>query len=189
MLWRFCAYGFLKNQRYFEPFLVLFLLEKGLSFFLIGGLVAFRELTVNLLEIPSGAVADVFGRRRALMVCFASYAASFLVFGWAEHLALLFVAMALFAVGEAFRTGTHKAMIFEWLRQQDRISEKTKVYGVTRSWSKLGSALSILIAAGVVLLTGRYAPVFFLSAVPCALSVINLLGYPKSLENEPAEAE
>ena len=29
MLFRFSLYGFLKNQRYFEPFLVLVLLDKG----------------------------------------------------------------------------------------------------------------------------------------------------------------
>jgi uncharacterized membrane protein YfcA len=39
MLFRFSLYGFLKNQRYFEPFLVLAFLEKGLSFFEIGLLI------------------------------------------------------------------------------------------------------------------------------------------------------
>ena len=62
MLLRFCLYGFLKNQRYYESFLVLAFLEKGLSFFVIGLLVAFREVAVNIMEIPSGAIADVWGR-------------------------------------------------------------------------------------------------------------------------------
>jgi hypothetical protein len=75
MLFRFSLYGFLKNQRYFEPFLVLALLEKGLGFFEIGLLIGFRELTVNLLEIPSGAVADVWGRRRS-MIGFSSWRCS-----------------------------------------------------------------------------------------------------------------
>ena len=56
MLFRFSLYGFLKNQRYFEAFLVLVFMDKGLSFFQIGLLVGFRELMVNLFEIPSGAV-------------------------------------------------------------------------------------------------------------------------------------
>ena len=68
MLFRFSLYGFLKNQRYFEPFLVLALLEKGMSFFAIGGLIAFRELATNLFEIPSGSIADLLGRRRAMLV-------------------------------------------------------------------------------------------------------------------------
>ena len=135
MLFRFSLYGFLKNQRYFEPFLVLALLEKGMSFFAIGGLIAFRELATNLFEIPSGSIADLLGRRRAMLVSFGAYLLSFVLFWLAQQPVWLWPAMLLFSVGEAFRTGTHKAMIFEWLRQQGRTSEKTKVYGHTRSWS------------------------------------------------------
>ncbi|MBT7298324.1 MAG: MFS transporter, partial [Victivallales bacterium] len=60
MLFRFCLYGFLKNQQYYEPFLILVFREKGLSFLQIGLLVGFREICLNLFEIPSGAVADLY---------------------------------------------------------------------------------------------------------------------------------
>ena len=39
MLWRFSLYGFLKNQRYFEPFLLLAFLDKGISFAVFGLLI------------------------------------------------------------------------------------------------------------------------------------------------------
>ena len=129
MLRRFSLYGFLKNQRYFEPFLLLAFLEKGLSFTEIGLLVAIREVFVNLLEVPSGALADLYGRRRCMLFSFASYIVSFVLLGLAEGFWLLSAAMFFFGGGEAFRTGTHKAMIFSWLRDQGRISERTKVYG------------------------------------------------------------
>ena len=67
MLFRFCLYGFLKNQQYFEPFLILAFRQKGLSFAMIGLLVGFREICINLMEVPSGAIADVTGRRRAMI--------------------------------------------------------------------------------------------------------------------------
>jgi len=134
MLLRFSLYGFLKNQRYFEPFLILVFLEKGLSFFMIGLLIAFREVMINLFEVPSGLVADLYGRRRAMITSFAAYVVSFVVFALSQRLAPLFLAMLFFAIGEAFRTGTHKAMIFAWLRQQGREHERTRVYGYTRSW-------------------------------------------------------
>ena len=57
MLWRFSLYGLLKNQRYFEAFLVLAFVERGLSFAEIGALIALRELTTNVLEVPSGIMA------------------------------------------------------------------------------------------------------------------------------------
>ena len=90
MIFRFSLYGLLKNQRYFEPFLILVFLEKGLTFFQIGLLVAFREVAINLFEIPSGAVADLWGRRRAMIVSFSAYIASFVIFALARDLPMLF---------------------------------------------------------------------------------------------------
>jgi len=79
MLFRFSLYGFLKNQRYFEPFLILIFLEKGLSFFWIGLLIGFREVCINVMEIPTGAVADLYGRRRCMLASFAAYIFSFVM--------------------------------------------------------------------------------------------------------------
>ena len=72
MMFRFSLYGFLKNQQYYEPFIILALLEKGQSFTSIGLLVGIRELAITLLEIPSGALADLYGRRRSMVLSFLS---------------------------------------------------------------------------------------------------------------------
>lgn len=187
MLARFSLYGFLKNQRYFEPFFILFFLEKGLSFTQIGFLIGFRELSINLLEVPSGTIADLHGRRRCMILSFISYMLSFLVFSLSRHYWQFFPAMFFFAVGEAFRTGTHKAMIFTWLRLQGRLNEKTRVYGYTRSWSKLGSAFSIILATVFVLFKGDYDTIFYYSMIPYGLALVNFMTYPSELEGKPAE--
>ena len=188
MLARFSLYGFLKNQRYFEAFLVLAFLEKGLDFFAIGLLVAIRELTVNLVEIPSGALADVGGRRSAMILGFAAYIVSFAVLGLANGFAVLALGMVLYGVGDAFRTGTHKAMIFDWLHQAGREDERVKVYGYTRSWSKLGSAVSVVIAAVIVVVADGYRAVFLTAIVPYGLAIVNFLGYPRSLDRRETDA-
>ena len=184
MLFRFSLYGFLKNQRYFEPFLLLAFLDKGLTFFAIGLLLGFREVCINLLEIPTGAVADVAGRRRAMICSHVAYVISFLTFGFTHSVPALFLAMFVFSVGEAFRTGTHKAIIFDWLKHQGRQEEKTKVYGFTRSWSQVGSAVAVLIAAGFVVALEEYSAIFWLSAIPAGLNVVNFLTYPKYLDGQ-----
>jgi len=184
MLFRFSLYGFLKNQQYYDPFLILVFREKGLSFFQIGILIGFREICVNLFEIPSGAVADLYGRRRAMILSFSAYIVSFAVFALSRSLVLLFSAMFFFAIGDAFRTGTHKAMIFDWLRLQGRSNEKTKVYGYTRSWSKMGSALSVLIASALVFYSGNYSNIFWFSIIPYMFNIINFLGYPAMLDGD-----
>jgi MFS family permease len=184
MLFRFCLYGFLKNQRYFEPFLLLVFLEKGMSFFVIGTLVAFREVCINLLGIPTGAIADTCGRRLSMILSFAAYIASFLVFGLSDSILLFFPAMLFFAIGESFREGTHKAMIFTWLRLNGRLDERTRIYGYTRSWSQLGSALSVVLAAVFVIATNGYHYVFLLAIIPGALNIVNFMGYPKALDGD-----
>ena len=189
MIRRFCLYGFLKNQRYFEPFLLLFLLGKGLDFFAIGLLIACRDLVVNLLEVPSGALADLYGRRRSMMLSFVAYLVSFALFSWADSLPGLFFAMGAYGVGEAFRSGTHKAMIFDWLRREGRAGEKAKIYGLTRSWSQLGSAVSVWIAVLLVLVDGGYDRLFWFTMVPNALSLVNFLGYPAFLDATPERGE
>lgn len=187
MIARFSLYGFLKNQRYFEPFIILFFLDKGLSFTQIGILIGFRELAINFMETPSGAVADLFGRRRSMMLSFVCYITSFAVFGFSQAYWHLFIAMFFFAVGEAFRTGTHKAMIFTWLRNRGRTDEKTQVYGYTRSWAQIGSAVSVVLAVVFVFWTNTYSYVFFFAIVPYFLGLVNFMFYPKELEGQPEE--
>lgn len=182
MMFRFSLYGFLKNQTYFEPFLILAFLEKDLSFFQIGILIGFREVCINIFEIPSGAVADLYGRRRSMIFSFLAYIASFLVFGLSASFAALFLAMFAFALGDSFRTGTHKAMIFEWLRIRGREKERTRVYGFTRSWSKVGSAVSVVVASAFIFTGARYSDIFLLAVIPYALNVVNFMGYPEELE-------
>ena len=184
MIFRFCLYGFLKNQQYYAPFIVLAFREKGLSFFLIGLLVTVREVVANLLEIPSGAVADLYGRRRAMLVSFVSYIGCFLLLGLAVSMPLMVLAMVLFGIGDAFRTGTHKAIIMDWLTHEGRIAEKTEVYGHTRSWSRLGSAVSAIIAALLVFNTGKYASIFYWTVIPYILGLLNIATYPSYLDGE-----
>ncbi|MCA9299188.1 MAG: MFS transporter, partial [Phycisphaerales bacterium] len=183
MLTRFCLYGLLKNQRYFEPVLVLALLDKGLGFGLVGVLFGIRELVVLLLEIPSGAIADVLGRRHALMASVGAYIVSFALLATCHRTGLLVLAMACYGVGEAFRSGTHKSLVFRWLEIQGRVREKTRVYGVTRSWSKYGSAIAVVVT-GVLLASGvGYDLIFAATIVPYLALLLNLAGYPRSLES------
>ena len=182
MLLRFSLYGFLKNQRYFEPFFLLAMFEKLGSFTMVGLLLGFREICINVLEVPTGAIADVTGRRRAMVLSFLAYIGAFALFGLCASMWLMFAAMFLFSVGEAFRTGTHKAIIFDWLAHQGRGDEKTKIYGLTRSWSKLGSAVNVVLAAAIFFAVRDYSWLFLICIVPYVANIANFLTYPPYLD-------
>jgi len=182
--WKFRAYGFLKNLRFFDPFLILFLRDAGLSFLAIGTLISIREITTNILEIPTGVMADAFGRRKAMLFGFSAYLLSFVLFYLGSSFWMFAIAMLAFAFGETFRSGTHKAMILEHLRLCGCEDRKVFYYGKTRAASQLGSALASLIAAGLVLWTGSYRILFLASTVPYVLNLLLLASYPRALDGE-----
>lgn len=180
--YKFCSYGFLKNLRFFDPFIILFFREMGFSFLQIGTLFAIREIATNILEIPTGVVADSYGRRKSMVMSFLSYILSFLIFYFFPSFFYYTLAMLMFALGEAFRTGTHKAMILEYLQVNNMQESKVEYYGHTRACSQLGSALSALIAAGIVFYVGGYRIVFLASVIPYIANLFLMLSYPKELD-------
>lgn len=183
MISRFSLYGFLKNLNFAEPFLILFYLSIGLSFLQIGILVSFLNICINVMELPSGALADIYGRKNFMLLSLSSYIVSFVIFAFSNSYEPLFAAVFFFSIGESFRTGTHKAMIFDWLRQNNRLTEKTMVYGYTRSWSKYGSAVAVIISSAIVILTKNYMWIFLLSILPYIAGLWNMASYPDYLNS------
>ena len=179
---QFCLYGFLKNLRFFDAFLLLFFLENGLSYAQIGLLYAGRELATNILEVPSGFMADLYGRKQALLASFVLYIISFLVFYWSTQFGLLMLAMILFGLAEAFRSGTHKGMIMDYLQWQGWKADKIAYYGLTRSWSQRGSALSALLAGILVFFTENYRLIYLISVIPYVLNMLNVFLYPTEID-------
>ena len=184
MLTKFSLYGFLKNLDFSEPFLILFYLSLGLNFLQIGILVSFLNICINISELPSGAVADIYGRKNCMIVSLAGYIISFIIFAVSDSYPPLFIALLFYSIGDSFRSGTHKAMIFDWLRLNDRLSERTKVYGFTRSWSKYGSAVSVILSAIIVIFTDGYRWIFVFSIIPYIFGLWNIATYPKFLNKK-----
>jgi MFS family permease len=182
MFYRFSAYGFLKNLRFFEPFILLIFRANGLTFLQIGILYSVRDIAINILEVPTGVLADSFGRRKAMVSGFLSYILSFLILYFFQNYWILILAMILFGCGEAFRSGTHKALILEYLKIKGISDLKVAYYGLTRSASQLGSAVNALAAAGLVLATGNYRVIFLATVIPYALDLVNLALYPQELD-------
>ena len=182
MFYKFSLYGFLKNLRLFEPFLILFFLSSNLTFTDIGILYATAEISTNLFEIPTGIYADIFGRRKSMLMGFGAYLITFTIFYLTSNFYLFLVAMVLYGLGDAFRSGTHKAMILEYLKIKGIENKKVEYYGATRSASQFGSAVNSLLAAGVVFYTGDYHLIFLVTIIPYVLDFVNLATYPKELD-------
>nr|WP_321451093.1 MFS transporter [uncultured Carboxylicivirga sp.] len=182
--YKFCAYGFFKNLRFFDPFLLLFFIEKGITYTQVGILYGIREISINILEVPSGMIADIVGRKRAMIFAFLSYIISFLMFYILEGFIGFAIAFFFYGIGDAFRSGTHKSMILAYLKRKGWENDQTAYYGQTRSWSQRGAALASLLSAVMVFYTGSYKYVFLVSIVPYVIDLVLMMSYPSFLNGD-----
>ncbi|MDC7125215.1 MAG: MFS transporter [Spirochaetales bacterium] len=187
--YKFCTYGFLKNLRFFEPFFILYLTESGISFFRIGILITVKAITSNIIEIPSGVLADIIGRKKAMILSFISYILSFLIFFLLRNYYAFIAAMILYAFGDSFRTGTHKAMIMDYLKAKGWLELRAQYYGKTRSWSQRGSAVSALIAAALVFYSGSYHFIFSFTIIPYFMDLLLMISYPSWLDGKSEKTQ
>ncbi len=184
---KFGYYGLLKNLQFFEPYLYVYLLSLDFNLFQIGLLISIREVITYVFEIPSGIFADHYGKKTELVICFIFYIISFILFFSGSSFLILILAMIFYGFGDAFRSGTHKAMIYSYLEQNDWFSEKTFVYGRTRSYSMIGSAISAFASIILVIYFKDLSWVFLLTTIPYIANFFLILSYPNNL-NEKTES-
>ena len=103
-------------QFFIAPIYPLFLLSRGLDLFQINAVLATYLITVFVFEVPTGAIADRFGRKRSFlaacvirMVAYALYA---FTRGFADCLAAEFID----AVGTTLASGALEAWVVDEVR-------------------------------------------------------------------------
>ncbi len=186
---KFRLYGFFKNLRFFEPYLYILFIAWGLNLFQIGLLLLIQEVITYIFEIPSGILADKFGKKNELLLCFLAYIASFIVYFFAlgnivHSFIFLSLGPVLFGLGEALRSGTHKAMILTWLDRNNYTEFKTFVYGRTRSWSLIGSAINGIASIFLIIWAPQPRWVFPFAIVPYLADFILIATYPSYMNTK-----
>lgn len=178
---KFSFYGFFKNLRFFDPYLFLYFIQAGLEFAEIGLLLTVRETIIYIFEVPSGVFADRFGKKTELIISFMFYIISFVLFYLGDGFFDYIIAMIFFGFGEAFRSGTHKAMIMSYLDKYKIKDSKSKVYGKTRSFSLVGSTVSSLISIIFIISLPNLSLLFIIAIIPYILDIILIISYPSFL--------
>ena len=141
------------------PFLVITPAARGLSLGEIGAVFAVHSAVAISLEVPSGALADVVGRRRVMQAGAALTAVSLLVFALAQSVLAFMAAVGLLAAGRALISGSLEAWYVDSLRSLDPAAPLSR--GLSRGTTAEGIAMALgaLIAGGLVTLAGPGAGV------------------------------
>jgi|GEM_PF-4678600 len=141
----------------FMPFLKV---EVGLTFAEVMLLQGMYMLFSLLLQIPTGAFADVFGRKTSIVLGFLTLSVASIVYGMAYSFLSCLIGEALWALGSCFISGAFEAFVYE-------IDESS--FRRNLSYTKIVSTLSLGIS-GIIggflaeVLTLR--ELFFITSVP-----------------------
>ncbi len=132
-------------KRLVWPILTIFLLRNQLSATEMGIIFSVGIIISLLLEVPSGAIADRIGRKRALAIAFFGWALSMFIFWQGNSFLSFLIANALYMATGSLWTGTNEAFIYETLQELGRENEIKKVSGKALFISQVSTGILFVI--------------------------------------------
>jgi MFS family permease len=126
------------------PVLILFYASNGLNSTQIFTIQALFHLAVLTLEVPSGYLADVIGRKRTLAAGALFFPLGFAVYAAGRSFAAFVLAELLLAVSVSMRSGCDSALLFDSLKQLGREDEYKRMEGRAALFGRAGTAVSAL---------------------------------------------
>ncbi len=152
---RFMAFRILFNSRFYYPVFTILFLDFGLTVAQFSILNAVWAATIVLAEVPSGALADVVGRKRLLvfattvmvvevgLIAFIPKSNPTLVFS------VFLVNRILSGLAEAAASGADEALAYDTLKARGMEDQWGLVLEKTMKWRSLGFVLATIVGAAV----------------------------------------
>ena len=149
----------------FLPIWIIYLTDhRGMSLTTVGIMESLFWLTIVLAEVPTGAVADRFGRRISLSAGGFLFFGSIIVFAIADNLVLLMVSYLFLGVGITLYSGASQALLFDTLRVLGRTNEFEKHMGRSEAGAFFFMLLASALGGPLAALLG-YTPTILLSCI------------------------
>ncbi|MFZ4598728.1 MAG: MFS transporter [Terrimicrobiaceae bacterium] len=149
----FIAFRVLFNARFYYPVLGVLFLDLGLTLEQYSILNAAWAATIIVFEIPSGALADVIGRRRMVMAAAGLMVVEIAIFAFAPAGPLLFWFLLLnrvvSGVAEACASGADEALAYDSLPPGNRETEWPTVLARLVRWSSASFFIAMILGAAV----------------------------------------
>jgi len=174
--WKIFALKFLGEFLPIAPVLILFYSANGLNSTQIFTIQAAFHLAVLLLEVPSGYLADVVGRRKTLVIGAIFFPLGLALYAAGRSFAAFVFAEVILAISVSMRSGCDSAMLFDSLRRLGRQGEYKRFEGICALVARSGTAVSSL-AGGLLAMVFLRLPflvnvgsALFMPAVALALA-------------------
>jgi hypothetical protein len=150
---RFILFRMLFNARFYYPVFAVIFLDFGLSLEQFALLNAIWAATIILAEVPSGAISDLLGRKRLLVLTATLMVLEMAVWAFAptSNPSLLFWMLVgnriLSGLGEAAASGSDEALVFDSLEAAGMQDEWPKVLERVSRWQSFAFVVTMITGA------------------------------------------
>lgn len=161
---------------------MLYLAYKGLSLMEIGIMESIYHLTSFLMEIPTGIVADLYGRKvsRILGRVFNVFSIILLL---GNNIILYVLSFVLTAIGNNLESGAGQALVYDSLKEIGEEDRFMKISGKREIFFQIASSMGLIL--GGYLGTVDYKLVYILATVFAVMSVIQSFTFTEPSIGKP----
>ncbi|MGI5199571.1 MFS transporter [Streptomyces sp. CA-288835] len=163
------GYAFFHDLILLYPVYALLFSDTGLSVWQISSLFALWSFTSLVLEVPSGAWADAFSRRRLLWLGPLLTATGFALWVLVPSYGAFALGFVLWGAGEALGSGAMEALVYDELDRLGAADRYARVMGRARAAGLL-AVMAAMGLAGPVFAFGGYPAVGAVSVLACLLA-------------------
>lgn len=164
---------------------LLYLLGKGFSPLDIGIFESIFHISSLIVEIPSGVVADVVGRKKSRIIGVLLYLIYIIVILYSNNFFMVSLAFVLCGASYAFESGSGEALIYDSLKLINEEDKFIKISGNREIIFQLSSTIALFIGGYLALVNYEFNYIVVFFAFVMALIPILLMSetQPKKHEN------
>ena len=144
-IWKLYVIKTSKWMTLFMPIIWLFYEENGLTITDLFVIQAIYSVTIALIEIPSGYVADIFGRKNSMVIGTFFGFLGILIYSLSFDFDGFLLAALCLGIGQSFISGSDTALMYDSLVEINRSDDFIKLEGRTISMGNLAEAIAFVI--------------------------------------------
>ncbi len=152
-LWKIYFYKFLSEFYLIVPILIPYYKSNDLNSTQIFTIQAAYALAILLLEVPSGYLADVIGRKKTLILGAIFMPLGLGVYVFTSSFFTFILAEFIIAIGNSMRSGCDSAFIYDTAIELKAESEYKKYEGRSAFYTRIGTAISSVLGGIAAILT------------------------------------
>ena len=145
-IWKYYTSGILQSLWFILAINILYWQSFDITYKQIGIFELIGALTIILLEIPTGAVADLVSRKMSVFIGVIIVATANFISGFGSTLVVFAIAYVVWSIGDTLISGAKSALIYDTLKDLKKEKDYIKIQGRYHLYSTFALILATAIS-------------------------------------------